>query len=160
MGYACARERAPSLTSLNLTVLIRWWSVIHYAPCLLCIRNVTQQRRLAPAAEQNNLFRLHASLCCQRRSPGDEEHFHMDPLLPSQPPRDSLAAYCSLYFHVWVTFFIFRLKMKINCSLLFYVESWGWIYIFFIPGLICMFAHFLWFLRCPRATGRYISVFA
>lgn len=83
-GNACARERVPSPASLNLTVLIRWWSVIHCAPCLPCARNAVLQRRLAPAAEHNNLFRLHASPRCHRRSLGAEEHFHMDPL-PSHP---------------------------------------------------------------------------
>lgn len=49
MGYAL-RARAPSLTSLNLTVLIRWWSVIHRAPCLLCIRDVTQHTPARPSS--------------------------------------------------------------------------------------------------------------
>lgn len=73
--HARASERVPSLTPLNLTVLIRWWSVIQRAACLLCI---TTQRR-----QHNNLFGPHVSRCCQRRSRGDEERFHMDP--PSSP---------------------------------------------------------------------------
>ena len=139
----CAQTFAWYLQSLHLTLLIRRWSAIQDAPCLLYINNVTLRHHSA-SVECRTIYWafIHLPTVTSAASAMSNTFIWF------QCPLRLVGSL--LFIFMSGELFYMRLEMKINC----FSESRGRIHIFFFSWFIWINSHSLFL--CSWATGLYV----